>query len=118
MFLAQARLPRGLHVAAVADLAASRARAQLQGAGWPAEQYAAGSLADAHGSRATFVTDDARALIADPCIEVIVEATGVPSAGTTLALGANAKRKHVVMVNVEADALPGPMLAQRAKAAG
>jgi len=118
MFLAQARLTRGLHVAAVADLAVSRARAKLQGAGWPAEQYDAGSLADAHGSRATFVTDDARALIADPCIEVIVEATGVPSAGITLALGAIAQRKHIVMVNVEADALAGPMLAQRAKAAG
>ena len=118
MFLAQARLTRGLHVAAVADLAASRARAQLQGAGWPAEQYDAGSLADAHGSRATFVTDDAPALIADPRIEVIVEATGVPSAGITHALGAIAQRKHIVMVNVEADALAGPMLAQRAKAAG
>ena len=118
MFLAQARLTRGLHVAAVADLAASRARAQLQGAGWPTEQYDAGSLADAHGSRATFVTDDAPALIADPRIEVIVEATGVPSAGITHALGAIAQRKHIVMVNVEADALAGPMLAQRAKAAG
>ena len=118
MFLAQARLTRGLHVAAVADLAASRARAQLHGAGWPAEQYDAGSLADAHGSRATFVTDDAPALIADPRIEVIVEATGVPSAGITHALGAIAQRKHIVMVNVEADALAGPMLAQRATAAG
>jgi len=118
MFLAQARLTRGLHVAAVADLAVSRARAKLQGAGWPAEQYDAGSLADAHGSRATFVTDDAPALIADPRIEVIVEATGVPSAGITHALGAIAQRKHIVMVNVEADALAGPMLAQRAKAAG
>jgi len=118
MFLAQARLTRGLHVAAVADLAVSRARAKLQGAGWPAEQYDAGSLADAHGSRATFVTDDAPALIADPRIEVIVEATGVPSAGITHALGAIAQRKHIVMVNVEADALAGPMLAQRATAAG
>ena len=118
MFLAQARLTSGLHVAAVADVAASRARAQLQGAGWPTEQYDAGSLADAHGSRATFVTDDAPALIADPRIEVIVEATGVPSAGITHALGAIAQRKHIVMVNVEADALAGPMLAQRAKAAG
>jgi predicted homoserine dehydrogenase-like protein len=118
MFLAQARLTRGLHVAAVADLAASRACAQLRGAGWSAEQFAAGSLADAHGSRATFVTDDARTLIADPRIEVIVEATGVPSAGITHALGAIAQRKHIVMVNVEADALAGPLLAQRAKAAG
>jgi predicted homoserine dehydrogenase-like protein len=118
MFLAQARLTRGLHVAGVADLATARARAQLQGAGWPAEQYAASSIDDAHAKRATFITDDAQALIADPRIEVIVEATGVPAAGITHCLAAIAHGKHIVMVNVEADALAGPLLAQRAKAAG
>jgi predicted homoserine dehydrogenase-like protein len=118
MFLAQARLTRGLHVAGVADLAIARARAQLQSAGWPAEQYAAASLDEAHGKRATFITDDAQALIADPRIEVIVEATGIPGAGIGHCLAAIANAKHIVMVNVEADALAGPLLAQRAKAAG
>ena len=118
MFLAQARLTRGMHVAGVADLATTRARAQLQGAGWPAEQYAAVSLDDAHRKRATFITDDAQALIADPRIEVIVEATGIPGAGIAHCLSAIAHGKHIVMVNVEADALAGPLLAQRAKAAG
>ena len=41
-------------------------------------EFAAASLGDAHEARATFVTADADALIADPGIEVIVEATGVP----------------------------------------
>jgi predicted homoserine dehydrogenase-like protein len=118
MFLAQARLTRGLHVAGIADLAVSRARAQLQSAGWPAARYAAVSLDEAHAKRATFVTDDAQALIADPRIEVIVEATGVPAAGITHALSAIAHGKHIVMVNVEADALAGPLLAQRARSAG
>jgi predicted homoserine dehydrogenase-like protein len=57
-------------------------------------------------------------LIADPRIEVIVEATGVPSAGIHHALSAVAHGKHIVMVNVEADALAGPLLARKAKAAG
>ena len=57
-------------------------------------------------------------LIADPRIEVIVEATGVPGAGIAHALAAIAIGKHIVMVNVEADAVAGPLLAQRAKAAG
>ena len=39
MFLSQARLTRGLHVVAVADLNVERARSQLATAGWPAEQY-------------------------------------------------------------------------------
>ena len=118
MFLSQARLTRGMHVVAVADLDVRRARSQLNTAGWPGETYAATSRSDAHKKRATFVTDDADALIADPQIEVIVEATGVPGAGIRHALTAITNGKHIVMVNVEADAVAGPLLARRAKAAG
>src|SRR5687767_11050361 len=81
MFLAQARLTRGLHVVAVADLNEERARSQLAAAGWPAAQYAAASPGDALKQRTTHVGDDAQALIAHPAIEVIVEATGIPEAG-------------------------------------
>src|SRR5207248_3199660 len=56
--------------------------------------------------------------IAFPEIEVIVEATGVPAAGIRHALSAIAHGKHIVMVNVEADALAGPLLARNAQAAG
>ena len=66
MFLAQARLTRGMHVVGVADLDVARARSQLKTAGWPDEVYAAGSLADAHKKRTTLVTESADALIADP----------------------------------------------------
>jgi predicted homoserine dehydrogenase-like protein len=118
MFLAQARLTKGLHVAGVADLDVTRAHSQLKTAGWPENAYAADSLDDAHNARATFVTDKAEALIADQRIEVIVEATGVPGAGIHHALRSIANGKHIVMVNVEADAVAGPLLARRAKAAG
>jgi predicted homoserine dehydrogenase-like protein len=118
MFLAQARLTRGMHVVGVADLDVARARSQLRTAGWPDEACAAGSLADAHKKRTTLVTDDATTLIADPQVEVIVEATGVPGAGIHHALAAIANGKHIVMVNVEADAVAGPLLARRAKSAG
>ena len=118
MFMAQARLTRGMHLVGIADLDVTRGRNQLKAAGWPDETYAAGSLADAHKKRTTFITDNSDALIADPRIEVIVEATGVPGAGIHHALGAIANGKHIVMVNVEADAVAGPLLARRAKAAG
>ncbi len=118
MFLAQARLTRGLHVVAVADLNVDRARSQLASAGWPAEQYAVPSLDDALKRRATHVTAEAQALIAHPGIEVVVEATGIPEAGIVHALNAIEHDKHIVMVNVEADALAGPLLARKAKAAG
>lgn len=118
MYLSQARLTAGTHVAGVADLDVARARSQLKTAGWPDALYAASSLDDAHARRATFVTDNAEALIADPRIEVIVEATGVPGAGIAHCMRAIDNGKHVVMVNVEADAVAGPLLARKAKAAG
>jgi predicted homoserine dehydrogenase-like protein len=47
-------------------------------------------------------------MIAHPAIEVIVEATGIPEAGIVHAVKAIEHGKHIVMVNVEADALAGP----------
>jgi predicted homoserine dehydrogenase-like protein len=118
MFLSQARLTRGLHVVGVADLDVERARSQLATAGWPAEQYAAPSPGDAVRQRRTHVGADAEALIACPGVEVMVEATGIPEAGIRHALRSIEHGKHIVMVNVEADALAGPLLARKAKAAG
>src|SRR3954471_7726731 len=118
MFLSQARLTRGLHVVAVADLNVGRARSQLATAGWPAEQFAAASLGDAVKQHTTHVTADAGAMIGHPGIEVIVEATGIPEAGIVHAMKTIEHGKHIVMVNVEADALAGPLLARKARAAG
>ena len=118
MFLAQARLTRGMHVVAVADLDVARARNQLRTAGWPADVFSAASLGDAFKSGRTYVTPDAAALIAFPDVDVIVEATGVPPAGIRHALSVIAHGKHIIMVNVEADAVAGPLLARKAKAAG
>jgi predicted homoserine dehydrogenase-like protein len=118
MFLAQARSSRGLHILGVADLDVGRARAQLRAAGWDDVAYGTPSLGDAFREQRTHVTADADALLAFPDIEVIVEATGVPPVGICHALSAIAHGKHVVMVTVEADALAGPLIAAKAKAAG
>src|SRR2546429_713486 len=118
MFLSQARLTRGMHVVAVADLDVARALHQLRVAGWDDAAVSAPSLGEALARRRTHVTDDAQALIACPEIDVMVEATGVPSAGIRHAEAAIAHGKHIVMVNVEADALAGPLLARKARAAG
>jgi predicted homoserine dehydrogenase-like protein len=47
-----------------------------------------------------------------------VEATGNPAAGIKHARAAIAAGKHIVMVNVEADVLAGPLLAKEAQSAG
>jgi predicted homoserine dehydrogenase-like protein len=118
MFLSQARLTRGMHIAGVADLDVDRARSQLKTAGWDASAYAAASLDDGLKRGTTFVMGDAATLIAHPQVEVIVEATGVPGAGIAHALAAIENGKHIVMVNVEADVVAGPLLARKAKGAG
>ena len=118
MFLAQVRLTDGMHLVGVADLSLVQARDRLARAGWPREQAEAVSLEAAMKTGATFLTEDAGALVGAPEIEVIVEATGDPRTGIALALKAIAARKHVIMVNVEADALAGPLLARKAREAG
>jgi len=118
MFLTQVRRTTGMHLVGLADLNVDRARSQLGTAGWDAAQYAARSLGDALKTRATFITDDAASLMACPEIDVIVEATGDPRTGIGFALSAIDHGKHIVMVNVEADALAGPLLARKARAAG
>jgi predicted homoserine dehydrogenase-like protein len=117
MFLSRVRRTRGMHLVGVADLSAERARKALLSCGWEAEAFAATSLGDALKSRRTHVTEDSGALIACPGIEVIVEATGDPKAGIAHALKVIEHGKHIVMVNVEADVVAGPLLAAKARAA-
>jgi predicted homoserine dehydrogenase-like protein len=118
MFLSQARLTTGMHVVAVADLNVARARSQLKSACWPEAQFAAKTLGEALASTATCVTENADLLIATPEIDVVIEATGDPRNGIRYALAAIDAGKHIVMVNVEADALAGPLLAKKARDAG
>ncbi len=81
MYVAQAKHTPGIHVVAVADLAPDRAKASLARTGWEQERTSARSFAAAAASGATFVADDALALIAAPEVEIVIDATGNPAAG-------------------------------------
>jgi predicted homoserine dehydrogenase-like protein len=118
MWLSQAARTPGIHVLAVADLKPERARAALATAGFAPERIAAKTAAEAGRRGTTFLTEDAEALIEGPEVEVVVDATGSPAAGVGIALACARGGKHVVMVNVEADALCGPFLARRCREAG
>ncbi len=118
MYLSQVRRTPGMHLVGVADLAPVRARAALRRVGWPAPALAARSLAEAARKGSTHVLDDAQALIAAPEVEIVIDATGHPAAGIAHVLACCTHGKHIVMVNVEADALAGPMLAHCAREAG
>nr|HQT80484.1 Gfo/Idh/MocA family oxidoreductase [Rhodopila sp.] len=107
MFLSQVPSTPGLEVAMIADLSPDRARTACRNVGWTEERIAAVRF-----------TDDAAAMLAAPEVEVVVEATGHAPAGIRHAREAIRQGKHIVMVNVEADVLAGPLLAREAEAAG
>ena len=118
MYLSQARRTPGIHLVAVADLDPARAKAALLGVGWPADRLGAQSLDEARRSGGTFLTDDTPAVIASDAVEIVIDATGSPAAGIAHVLACCKHGKHIVMVNVEADALAGPLLAKKAREAG
>ena len=107
MVLAQVPTTTGLEVAAIADLDPEQAREVCRAVGWDAGRIA----------RTAFLRSGEE-LCAMGGVEVVIEATGNPAAGVVHALAAIEARRHLVMVNVEADVLCGPALARRAREAG
>ena len=103
MFLAQARLTEGLDVVGVADLQVTRGLDALARTGWSSDivvqACSIGALNDAARGGKVGVTDSASDLI-DADLDVVVECTGQPEAGTTHALRAIENGRHVVMVTV------------------
>ena len=118
MILSQAARIPGLHMAAIVDLSVSNAQASCERVGWPKESYQAKSAADAIRDGTTFITDDVLAMLRCEEIECVIEATGHPIAGTRHALACIEYGKHIVMVNVEADVMVGPILAEKARKRG
>jgi len=104
MFLSQVPTITGLEVAVIADLDPDRAKAACRTVGWDAARMARTRFTD----RGTDACD----------AEVVIEATGNPAAGIAHALAAIDTGKHIVMVNVEADALCGWLLATKARERG
>lgn len=116
MYLSQAARTPGVQIMAIADLDPDRARAACARVG--GLDPSAATFEDARIRAKTHLTDDSMALVAADGIEVVIDATGSPAAGIAHALACCEHGKHIVMVNVEADVLAGPLLAERARQAG
>jgi predicted homoserine dehydrogenase-like protein len=107
MYLSQVRRTAGTRLTAVADLDPRGARSALRRVGF----------SDSELAQLAF-EGDGRRLVERADVDIVIDATGSPAAGIVHALACCDQRKHIVMVNVEADALAGPLLARRARAAG
>ncbi len=107
MFLSQVPSTQGIIVKFIADLKPDKAKKTCEKVGWSNELI-----------EKTKFHEDSIQMIESNEIDVIVEATGDPIKGLTHAATAIKNGKHIIMVNVEADALAGVELASMAEKAG
>ena len=107
MFLSQVPTTVGIRVDSIADLQPENAKLTCINVGWSTELI-----------KETSFFEDPIEMMKSSELDVIVEATGDPVMGLMHASAAIKNDMHVVMVNVEADALAGTELALMAKKAG
>lgn len=111
-FIAQVAGIPGMEVVAAADVHVEAALAAFREVGAdPVE-----ALNGTPGRPA--VTADASEISLSESVDVVVEATGVTEVGARVAYEAIHGGKHVVMLNAEADATVGAVLASMARSAG
>lgn len=113
-----AQMP-GIVIAAVADIAPDRVSqaAALAGIDVAVAFDDAGLEAAVRKGRIA-ATTSLELVCRSPSVDVVIDATGNPEAGSRVALAAIAARKHIVMMNVEADITIGSYLAVEAAKAG
>ena len=117
MFLEQSVGSPYLQVVGIADLRPEAVREGCRRRRGAAVEFA-DSPESAVRTGGLWIGDDPAPLLCSDWVDVIVEATGSPTAGIDHARRALRAGCHVVMVNLEADALAGPMLAAEARRLG
>jgi predicted homoserine dehydrogenase-like protein len=112
----------GMRVVATADIRPENAKNAYLHAGVPAgkivETGESEKAQKAIDQGNVVVTSDMHMLLALPCVDVIVDATGIPNIGAEIAWKSILNKKHIVMLNVETDVTVGPLLNRMASAVG
>lgn len=110
----------GMQLVAVSNRTLEGARRAYREAGVQQVEVAddAAGVARAIARGVPVVTDDALALCAADGVDVVCDVTGAVEFGAHVTLEAFAHGRHVVTMNAELDGTVGPLLKQRADAAG
>ena len=112
----------GMRVRAAADIDGERAVRAFTDNGWGRDQVVLTeelTVAEDAMSRGLVVATEHFRLIPQlKSVKVVVEATGIPEIGAEAADLSIANGHHTVMLNVEADVVVGPILADRARRQG
>ena len=120
--IVQLAMMQGVRLGAVSEVRTDLAVQAILMSGRGADDILAASSASgidaAIESGRVAVTEDYQALCSAGHIDVVIDATGNPNVGTTIALEAMRQGKHVVMLNVEADITIGRFLKEAARKAG
>ncbi len=120
-FLNQGRRTPGIQVACIADILPQKAVDACLTTGWPTDALATagspGAVNDLVTAGKVAIVDDAAHLL-NADLDVVVECTGLTGPGAYHAWTALDTGKHVVMVNVETDALLGYALRRKADSEG
>ncbi len=117
----QIGMMKGMNVNIIADINTERAIRAFKLSGYETSDVVVtnrpseAAHAMLHGR--PVVTEDAQ-MVPELDLDVVVEATGIEELGASIAFKCIQARKHIVMLNVEADAVVGPILHRMAQNAG
>lgn len=120
--IAQIEKMKGMKVVITADIAVENVVNAYENAGIKKTNLVVtddrSEAAEAIRSGLVVATADASLVSGLADVDVVVDATGVPNVGAEIAWKSITNKKHIVMLNVEADITVGPILKQMADAAG
>lgn len=112
---------KGIEVSVLSDLTPKKAVEAYRNAGYAADDVTVAdtpsSIAKGIEAGRKVVVEDGM-LIPESAVDVTVDSTGYPDFGAYFAYSSIQNGKHVVMVNLEADMVVGPILSTLAEKAG
>ncbi|WP_047982679.1 NAD(P)H-dependent oxidoreductase [Ornithinibacillus contaminans] len=120
--ISQIESMKGMRVVITADLIVDNITHAYEHAGLSrSEIVTADTLEEASNAvqnNKVVATSNMKLVTTLPEVDVVVDATGVPNIGAEIAWDSILNKKHIVMLNVEADVTVGPLLKKMADASG
>ncbi|MFK7789145.1 MAG: Gfo/Idh/MocA family oxidoreductase, partial [Phycisphaeraceae bacterium] len=111
---------KGIRLVAIYNRSAPRLHDLLDEAGVVSHKNVSDtkSLEEAVHDGKLAIADDPRQLCEAGNIDLVIECTGKPEFGASVALSAIENGKHIILINAELDATLGPILKHKANRAG
>lgn len=118
----QTHMMNGMEVSVIADVEIGRAKKAYNNLGFNENEISgvedSASIDEKLEAGYKALTKNAFIVPKSEKLDVIIDATGAPEVGAKLGLESINNKKHIVMLNVEADVCVGPILKQMADNAG